>query len=70
MSIRATLNKLAVGETEAARLLSLTTQEFAELVDSGSLPRPELIGGKHPRWPVARLEAVLTGANLDEEFET
>lgn len=70
MLARKPLNRLAVGETEAARLLSLTAREFAELVEAGSLPRPEMIGGKHARWPVARLEAVLTGANLDEEFET
>lgn len=70
MLSRTKMNKLAVGETEAAWLLSLTTRQFSELVAAGSLPRPELIGGKHERWPVSKIEAVLIATDVEEEFET
>jgi hypothetical protein len=67
MRARGPLDKLAVGETEAARRLPPSKRGFTELVNAaGSLPRPKLIGGRHARSPVARLEAVIE----KEEFET
>lgn len=62
---------LAVTERDAAKMLSLPRDEFANLVSAGVLPKPVLIGGRHPRWPVADLVATLTGAKVqDEDFET
>ena len=63
--------RLAVKAQEAAGLLSLGTDEFLALVEVGALPPPVPLGGKHDLWPVAALEAVLTGANLvEDDFET
>lgn len=62
-------NKIAVKEREAARLLSLTADEFADLVEAGALPPPVLIR-HHRRWPVADLIAILSGAKIEDEFET
>ena len=62
--------KLAVTEVEAARLYSLKTAEFLELVEVDALPGPEIFGGKYKRWSVAKLEAVCNGQNIEEEFET
>lgn len=64
-------NQLAVKGTEAAKLLSLTTAAFLELVEKSALPQPVLLGGKHPRWSVADLDAVLSGEKTQSEgFET
>jgi len=43
--------------------------EFRGLVEAGALPRPVDIHG-FQRWRVAELEAIATGAVLDEDFET
>lgn len=70
MANRLHTRKLAVGEREAAALLSLTAAEFRELVEVGALPKPVLLGEKHERWSIADISAVLTGAKIDEDFET
>jgi len=61
--------RLAVKDTIAARMLDLPADDFRKLVRSGSLPPPVNIG-KHERWRVADLDAVLTGAKIEsDEFE-
>lgn len=61
--------KLALKAQEAAKALSLTLPQFEGLVAAGCLPPPVSIG-PHDRWRCVDLEAVLTGANVQEdEFE-
>jgi len=42
--------------------------EFLSLVERGALPGPEDIGGC-PRWRVATLEAINSGATMEQDFE-
>ncbi len=71
MSRSSPTNRLAVKAQEAARLLSLTLDEFADLVDQNALPRPIMIGGKYERWCVSEIADLLAGENIgDEDFET
>ncbi len=61
------MNKpLATNERNAAKMLDLKTFQFRDLVEKGHLPPPKKIG-PHERWLVADIEAVLTGAVLDDE---
>jgi len=63
--------KLAVRATEAAKLLSLITDEFLRLVEAGALPSLVAIGGRFDRWRVFEIDAALTGKNVgEEEFTT
>lgn len=61
---------LFVGIRKAAQLLDMSLIEFRSLVETGSLPPPVMIGGRHARWHVARLEAILSGSRIEDEFET
>lgn len=56
-------------EQTAARLLDMKPTEFRDLVAAGALPSPIAIEG-YKRWRVADLEAIASGAVLDEDFET
>jgi predicted DNA-binding transcriptional regulator AlpA len=60
---------LLASEKSAAQLLDMKLTEFRGLVEAGALPRPVDIHG-FQRWRVAELEAIATGAVLDEDFET
>lgn len=62
----AKLERLAVEAKGAARMLSLTVQEFLFLVEQGALPPPIRLG-KHTLWVVAEIEAVLTGSKAGPE---
>mgnify|MGYP001114973142 CR=1 FL=1 len=64
-------HKLAVKATEAAKLLSLSKDEFLGLVDQGALPSPVIIGGRFDRWRVVEIDAALNGSNVEyDEFAT
>lgn len=60
------LSKLAVSNKEAARMLSLSLQDFLFLVEQGALPPPIRLG-KHTLWVVGEIEAVLTGCKIEPE---
>ncbi|MPL98012.1 hypothetical protein SDC9_44210 [bioreactor metagenome] len=62
----AKLERLAVKAKEAARMLSLSVQDFLFLVEQGALPPPIRLG-KHTLWVVAEIEAVLTGSKIEPE---
>ena len=62
----AKLERLAVEAKNAARMLSLTVEEFLILVEQGTLPPPIRLG-KHTLWVVAEIEAVLTGSKIEPE---
>ncbi len=47
-------------ERSAARLLDMKPAEFAQLVDTGHLPRPRKIGHMN-RWDVDELRRIITG---------
>ncbi|MBZ0123843.1 MAG: hypothetical protein K8F31_08150 [Roseovarius sp.] len=64
----ARVHPLFVRETKAASMLDMRPAEFRELVEAGALPGPENISGRL-RWRVATLEAIGTGAALEEDFE-
>ena len=60
---------IAVAERTAAKMMDMAPSDFRRLVKSGSLPSPVDISGL-ARWRVADLEAVLSGAAMDEsEFK-
>ncbi len=59
---------LFASDKSAAQLLDMKPAEFLSLVERGALPGPEDIGGR-PRWRVATLEAINSGATLDQDFE-
>ncbi|SEK17468.1 hypothetical protein [Pacificibacter marinus] len=62
---------IAVAEKNAARLLDMPTSVFLDLVNKGALPRPIGIASGVQRWSVAQLNAIMTGAAMeDDEFET
>lgn len=65
----AAANQILAREATAAKMLDMPLKDFRELVAAGSLPKPVRIGGKHDRWSVKQLEAISTGAILDEDFE-
>jgi len=56
-----TWNRLAVKEKTAAEMFDMTAENFRELVSSGAFPSPETFG-RHKRWIVSDLEAILSGA--------
>lgn len=60
---------LFASERTAARLLDMKPREFLALVSAGALPRPVKIGGKFERWSVKELEAIKTGAAMDDAFQ-
>lgn len=62
----AKLERLAVKAKEAARMLSLSLQDFLFLVEQGALPPPIRLG-KHTLWVVAEIEVVLTGSKIEQE---
>lgn len=62
--------KLAVSDNEAAKMLSLPTAVFKNLVNEGSLPGPAAEFAGRKRWSVAMLSAIVDGTQLsEEEFE-
>ncbi|MEM8582501.1 MAG: hypothetical protein AAGF50_14995 [Pseudomonadota bacterium] len=65
------LAKILASEKTAAAMLDLDPRQFRELVESGVLPRPANLPGfeKQPRWRVAELEAIASGAAMEDEFE-
>jgi predicted DNA-binding transcriptional regulator AlpA len=62
--------RLAVRDTTAAAMLDMPAAEFRRLVERGALPKPIRIG-EHDRWPVAQIEAIITGkaALPSEDFD-
>jgi len=64
------IDKLAVKDTTAARMLDLSAAEFRKLVSAGALPPPARIG-THERWNVDQLRAILRGdaARPNDDFE-
>lgn len=56
-----TQDKILVGPTEAARLLSVSRSKLYELVKCGTIPKPIKLG-KCSRWPVAVLQQAFKGA--------
>ncbi len=63
------MDLLFASERKAAKLLDMKPREFLTLVNEGSLPRPVKIGGKFERWSVKELEAIKSGAAMDEAFQ-
>jgi predicted DNA-binding transcriptional regulator AlpA len=59
--------RLFVTEKNAAGLLDLPVRDFRDLVRRGALPRPVKIGGVYDRWSTKQLEAIHTGAAMDDE---
>ncbi|WP_306155430.1 hypothetical protein [Roseovarius sp. MMSF_3281] len=51
---------IAVKDTTAASMLDMSAPEFRRLVDAGVLPPPCRIG-KHERWRVDTIKAVVNG---------
>lgn len=49
--------------------MDMTPAEFRGLVEAGALPAPINLHG-FVRWRVADLEAIQTGAAMDEDFVT
>lgn len=65
----ANMRPILAGEHMAAKLLDMTLGDFRGLVECGALPGPAVwIADKFPRWSVADLEAIATGAVLQEDF--
>lgn len=64
-----TANQILARESTAAKMLDMPLKEFRALVESGSLPKPVKIGGRIERWSVKQLEAISSGAILNEDFE-
>ena len=64
------MRPIAVKDVTAAAMLDMPVTEFRRLVRSGALP-PALRIGKHERWMVDQLEAVLKAASTlpSEDFE-
>ena len=60
---------LFADDRTAATLFCMTPVEFRGLVETGALPGPVQIAG-YERWRVSDLEAVATGAAMEEDFET
>lgn len=60
---------LFASDKSAAQLLDMKRAEFLSLVERGAIQGPEYIGGV-ARWRVSTLEAINSGAAMDEEFET
>ena len=56
-------------EKSAAALLDLKPCEFRRLVDAGALPGPIKLHGIE-LWRYADLEAVASGAAMEDDFET
>jgi predicted DNA-binding transcriptional regulator AlpA len=61
---------IAATRLTAAKMLDLKPSDFDTLVEVGALPRPVALG-KHQRWPVAELEAIVTGKRFrpQSDFE-
>ncbi len=59
---------ILVSEKSAARLMDMKPSEFRGLVDAGVLPGSTDFGGLD-RWRYADLDAVATGAAMEEDFE-
>ena len=61
---------LAVKAQTAAAMLDMPQAEFMRLVERGALPPPVRIG-KHERWRVEQLNAIIRGdaAKPEEGFE-
>lgn len=60
---------LYANERTAAKLLDMTPSDFRRLVGAGALPPPIDLHG-FTRWRVADLEAIASGAAMDEDFAT
>ena len=67
------LDKLAFPRDEAAKVLSLSVDEFSDLVNCGALPEPCVFHGSRGSkelWSRAALEAALNATNIEtDEFE-
>ncbi len=61
------VERIAVAEKTAAKLMDMAPMEFRQLVKSGSLPSPVKITGNFERWRVSDLEAVLNGDAMNED---
>ncbi|MFV1498084.1 hypothetical protein VW040_17280 [Phaeobacter sp. JH85H1] len=61
------IDRIAVTEKTAAKMMDMAPIEFRELVKSGSLPSPVKITGGFERWRVSDLEAVLSGDAMNED---
>ena len=51
-------------ERMAAKLLDMKPAEFSDLVNSGHLPKPRVIGGLE-RWDVPELQRIISGEAVD-----
>jgi predicted DNA-binding transcriptional regulator AlpA len=61
------VERIAVTEKTAAKMMDMAPTEFRRLVRSGSLPLPVKITGKLERWRVSDLESVLNGSAMNED---
>ena len=60
----ASLVPLFACEHMTAKLLDMKPSEFSELVKSGHLPKPRVIGGLK-RWDVQELQRIISGEAVD-----
>lgn len=67
----ATIQKIAVKESSAAKMLDMPTTDFRRLVQRGILPPPVTLGNNLERWRVSDIEAILDGSSAlpDQDFE-
>lgn len=49
-------------ERTAAALLDMKLRDFRDLVDSGYLPAPIIIGRELKRWEVRQLQLIISGS--------
>jgi predicted DNA-binding transcriptional regulator AlpA len=65
------VERIAVTEKTAAKMMDMSATKFRELVNFGAFPKPVSLGGGLKRWRVTDLKAIIDGtaAKNIEEFE-
>lgn len=65
------IDRIAVTEKTAAKMMDMSATKFRELVNFGAFPKPISLAGGIERWRVADLEAIIDGTASKpvEEFE-
>lgn len=65
------IERIAVTEKTAAKMMDMSATKFRELVNFGAFPKPVYLACGLERWRVADLEAIIDGTASKpvEEFE-
>ena len=62
------IDRIAVCESKAAKMMDMPVSDFRRLVSAGALPPPVKILDV-TRWRVSDLESTLSGEAMSEDFE-